>query len=122
MNLPNIYKEHILDLYKNPHNKGNLKNPTYEFSKNNPVCGDEIKIQIITEKDKIRDIRFSGEGCAISQASASMLTDKIKNMPLKKIKNLNKDDILEMLKIPISYTRIKCALLPLDAVKGALGK
>ena len=119
MNLE-IYKEHILDLYKNPHNKGNLKNPTYEFSKNNPVCGDEIKIQIITEKDKIKDIRFSGEGCAISQASASMLTDKIKNMPLKKIKNLNKDDILEMLKIPISYTRIKCALLPLDAIKGAL--
>jgi len=119
MNLE-IYKEHILDLYKNPHNKGNLKNPTYEFSKNNPICGDEIKIQIVTEKDKIKDIRFSGEGCAISQASASMLTDKIKNMPLKKIKNLNKDDILEMLKIPISYTRIKCALLPLDAIKGAL--
>ena len=87
MNLE-IYKEHILDLYRNPHNKGNLKNPTYEFSKNNPICGDEIKIQIITEKDKIKDIRFSGEGCAISQASASMLTDKIKNMPLKKIKNL----------------------------------
>src|SRR3989338_8816217 len=120
MNSLNIYKEHILDLYKNPHNKGNLENPTYEFSKNNPLCGDEIKIQIITEKDKIKDIRFSGEGCAISQASASMLTDKIKNMPLKKIKNLNKDDILEMLKIPISYTRIKCALLPLDAIKGAL--
>ena len=119
MNLE-IYKEHILDLYKNPHNKGNLKNPTYEFSKNNPICGDEIKIQIVTEKDKIKDIRFSGEGCAISQASASMLTDKIKNMPLKKIKNLNKDDILEMLKIPISYTRIKCALLPLDAINGAL--
>ena len=119
MNLE-IYKEHILDLYKNPHNKGNLKNPTYEFSKNNPICGDEIKIQIVTEKDKIKDIRFSGEGCAISQSSASMLTDKIKNMPLKKIKNLNKDDILEMLKIPISYTRIKCALLPLDAIKGAL--
>ena len=115
-----IYKEHILDLYKNPHNKGNLKNPTYELSKNNPICGDEIKIQILAKNNKIADIKFCGQGCVISQASASLLTDKIKNLSINKIKKLNKEHILEMLKIPISYTRIKCALLPLEAVRGAL--
>ena len=115
-----IYKEHILDLYKNPHNKGNLKNPTYEFSKNNPICGDEIKIQILAKNNKIADIKFCGQVCVISQASASLLTDKIKNLSINKIKKLNKEHILEMLKIPISYTRIKCALLPLEAVRGAL--
>ncbi len=115
-----IYKEHILDLYKNPHNKGKLNNPTHEFSKNNPLCGDEIKVQLIIKNNKIIDVKFSGQGCAISQASASLLTDKIKNSSINQIKKFSKKDILNLLKIPISYTRIKCALLPLDAIKGAL--
>lgn len=115
-----IYKEHILDLYKNPHNKGNLNNPTHEFSKNNPLCGDEIKIQLIVNDNKITDVKFSGQGCAISQASASLLTDKIKNINIQKIKKLKKEDVLNLLKIPISYTRIRCALLPLEALKRAL--
>src|SRR3989338_6718640 len=119
MNLE-IYKEHILDLYKNPHNKGNLKNPTYEFSKNNPICGDEVKIQILAKNNKIADIKFCGQGCAISQASASLLTDKIKNLSINKIKKFSKKDVLKLLKIPISPARIKCALLPLDAINGAL--
>jgi len=115
-----IYKEHILDLYKNPHNKGNLENPTYEFSENNPLCGDEIKIQIILKDNKIADIKFDGVGCAISQASASLLTDKIKNLSINKVKKFSKKDVLKLIKIPISPGRIKCALLPLEAVKGAL--
>lgn len=116
----NIYKEHILDLYKNPHNKGNLKNPTHEFSKNNPLCGDEIKIQLIVKKNKITNVKFNGQGCAISQASASLLTDKIKNFSVNEIKKFSDENALKLLKIPISNTRIKCALLPLDAIKGAL--
>ncbi len=120
MNLMNIYKEHILDLYRNPHNKGNLNNPTHEFSKNNSLCGDEIKIQLIIHGNKITDIKFSGQGCAISQASASLLTDKIKNFQVNKIKKFSEKNILNLLKIPISHSRIKCALLPLDAIKGAL--
>ncbi|MBI2003989.1 SUF system NifU family Fe-S cluster assembly protein [Candidatus Pacearchaeota archaeon] len=115
-----MYKEHILDLYKNPHNKGNLENPTYEFSKNNPLCGDEIKIQIIAKNNKITNIKFNGIGCAISQASASLLTDKIKNMKVESAKKLTKEDILEMIHIPISHARLKCALLPLEAMKGVL--
>ena len=116
----NIYKEHILDLYKNPNNKGNLENPTHEFSKNNPLCGDEIKIQIIIKKNKISEIKFGGYGCVISQVSASLLTDKIKNLSINKIKKISEEDVLKMLHIPISLTRLKCALLPLNAIKGAL--
>lgn len=116
----NLYTEIILDLYKNPLNKGILENPTHEFFKNNPLCGDEIKIQLIIENDKIKEIKFNGTGCAISQASASLLTEKIKRMSIENIKNLNKDDILEMLHIPISQPRLKCALLSLDVLRGAL--
>ena|SRR3989344_2770443 len=120
MNSLNIYKEHILDLYRNPHNKGNLKNPTYEFSKNNPLCGDEIKIQFNVKEKKIKNIKFSGQGCAISQASASLLTDKIKGCSINELKKFSKREVLKLLKIPISPARLNCALLPLDAINGAL--
>ena len=115
-----IYTEMILDLYKNPRNKGVIKNPTHENFKNNPLCGDEIKIQIKIENNIIDDIKFNGNGCAISQASASLLTDKIKKMNIQEVKNLNKEDILEMLHIPISPGRLKCVLLSLETIKGAL--
>jgi len=115
-----MYTENILDLFKNPKNKGTLENPTHENSRNNPLCGDEITIQLVVEEDKIKEVKFSGQGCAISQASASMLTDKIKEMAIQDVKSLNKDDILEMLHIHISPGRLKCALLSLDTVNGAL--
>ncbi len=116
----NLYTEIILDLYKNPLNKGEIENPTHEAFKNNPLCGDEIKIQLIIKDNKIKETKFNGHGCVISQASASLLTEKIKNIDIEKIKNLNKEDILEMLHIPISPVRLKCALLSLDALRGAL--
>jgi nitrogen fixation NifU-like protein len=118
--MTNMYQENIIDLYKHPKNKGMLESPTHEYSKNNPLCGDEISIQLIIEDNKIKDVKFLGEGCAISIASVSMLTDKIKRMDIEVINNLTKDDILEMLHIPISTARIKCALLSLETVKGAL--
>lgn len=115
-----IYREYILDLYKNPLNKGFIDNPTNEFEKNNPLCGDEIKIQLIVKDNKIENVKFNGIGCAISMASISLLTDKLKNLSVEEAKNLNKDDILEMIKIPLSPVRIKCALLSLDVLRGAL--
>ena len=115
-----IYKEHLLDLYKNPHNKGILKNFTHEFSKNNPLCGDEIKIQLTIKNNKIMDVKFEGIGCVISMASTSMLTDKIKDMKVESAKKLTKEDLLEMIHIPISSVRLKCALLSLDTLNGAL--
>lgn len=116
----NMYKEQIIDLYRNPHNKGNLENPTHQNIRNNPTCGDEIKIQLILEEDKVKDVKFSGQGCTISTASASLLTDKIKGMNLEEIKKLTKEDILEMLGISISPGRMNCVLLPLETLKGAL--
>ena len=115
-----IYKENILDLYKHPLNKGELKNPTHEYTKNNPLCGDEITMQLLITENKIKDVKFSGNACAISMAAASMLTEKIKHMSVDDVKKLNKDDILDLIKIPLSSVRLKCALLSLDVVKGAL--
>lgn len=115
-----LYREHILDLYKNPLNFGDLPNKTHSHSKNNPLCGDEITIQLIINDNKIKDIKFKGIGCAISIASASLLTDKIKGMKIEGIKNLKNEDIIEMLNIPISPVRMKCATLSLDIVKEVL--
>ena len=115
-----MYREHILDLYKNPLNFGNLENPTHTHSKNNPLCGDEITIQLIIEKNIVKDIKFKGVGCAISIASTSLLTDKIKGMNVGDIKKITSEKTIKMLGIEISYVRMKCATLCLEAVKEAL--
>lgn len=115
-----LYKEYILDLYKNSKNKGNLEKCTNRATKHNSICGDEIEMQLEIEKGILKNIRFNGEGCVISQVSASMLTEKVKGMKINEIKQLKKEDLLEMLKIPISYTRMRCALLSLEALKDAL--
>ncbi|OIO41918.1 Fe-S cluster protein [Candidatus Pacearchaeota archaeon CG10_big_fil_rev_8_21_14_0_10_31_9] len=117
-----LYKEHILDLYKHPHNFGEIENATHKAEAYNSLCGDQIEVSIINEDDKIKDIKFQGYGCAISIAAASMLTDKIKDMPIEKVKRLAKDDVIKMLNIPISPPRLKCALHSLDAIKKALDK
>ena len=117
-----MYKEHILDLYKNPRNFGELANPTNSHHGNNPLCGDEITIQLIIKDDKIVDVKFKGVGCAISIASASLLTDHIKNMNVETIKNLTKDDILDLMHIPISPIRLKCALLSLETLHKSIEK
>lgn len=115
-----IYREYILDLYKNPHNFGILDNPTHKSEENNPMCGDKINISLELKDGKVKDIKFDGEGCAISMASASLVTDKIKDMPAEQVKNLGSDFILQLMRIPIGPTRMKCALLPLEAIKKAL--
>ena len=115
-----MYREQILDLYKHPNNFGELPNFTHEYHEFNPLCGDEIIVQLIIENNKIKDIKFQGHGCAISIASASLLTDKIKDMNKKDILKLNFEDIKKLLGIDITYQRIKCATLALEAIKRAL--
>ena len=112
-----LYQEIILDYWRNPKNKGNLKNPDITYRDTNPSCGDIIQIDIKLNKNKIEDIKFNGQGCIISQASASMLTEKVKGKKLEDIKNLKKEEILEMLGIELSVMRIKCALLSLKVLK-----
>ncbi len=115
-----MYREHILELYKNPSNFGEMKNPTHKHKEYNAFCGDEITVQLKIKNNKVEDAKFNGSGCVISMVSSSLLTDKIKDMKVKDVKKLDKKDILKLLKIPINPARLKCVLLPLDAVKGAL--
>lgn len=113
-----IYREIILDHYRNPRNKGKLHDADVSIHDSNPLCGDEIDIHLKVDGDKIRDIRFEGRGCAISQASASMLTEMVSGKPLTSVKDLTKDDILENIGLTnLGPARIKCALLSLKVLK-----
>ena len=115
-----MYKEHILELYKSPSNFGTLKAPTHEKTEYNSICGDEITVQFVVKEGVVEDAKFSGSGCVISMVSSSLLTDKIKGMKISDVKKLKKEDIMELLKVKISPIRIKCVLLSLEAVKKAL--
>lgn len=113
----NIYQEQILEHYQNPLNQEKIKNPTHKHCGQNSSCGDSLCFDLKIEDNKIKEISFSGEGCAISQATASMLSEKVKNMNIESIKNLTKDDILKMIELELSPTRLKCALLSLEILQ-----
>ena len=115
-----MYRENILDHYKHPHNHGEIKNPDIKFTENNPLCGDVITINIKLNDSKVEDVKFRGRGCAISQSAASMLTDEIEGKTLKEVKNLQREDIVNMLGIDIGVVRTKCATLGLVAVKNGI--
>ena len=113
-----IYREIILDHYRNPRNKGKLPHADVSTHDSNPLCGDEIDMHLKVEQGKIKDIKFEGRGCAISQASASMLTEMVLDKPLTTVKDLAKDDILENIGLMnLGPARIKCALLSLKVLK-----
>jgi nitrogen fixation NifU-like protein len=113
-----IYREIILDHYRNPRNKGKLPDADVSIHDSNPLCGDEIDMHLKVDGDKIRDVKFEGRGCAISQASASMLTEMVMGKPLTSIKDLSKNDILENIGLTsLGPARIKCALLSLKVLK-----
>jgi nitrogen fixation NifU-like protein len=114
-----IYRELILDYYRNPRNFGKLDPHDIEARDSNPLCGDEVEIQIkVSPDNKIEDIKFYGKGCAISQASASMLTELAKGKPLEWAKELSKEDITKMLGTSdLGPARIKCALLSMKVLK-----
>ena len=112
-----IYKDIILDYYRHPRNFGDLPDPDVRAKDSNPLCGDVIEMQLRIRDGKIDDLRFKGRGCAISQASASMLTELAKGKTLDEMKALGKGDILNMLGIDPGPTRIKCALLGLKVIK-----
>jgi nitrogen fixation NifU-like protein len=117
-----FYREYILDHYKNPRNFGRLEGADVSHEEENPLCGDVVGIDLKVEDGNIADVRFHGRGCAISQASASLLTERLKGMSLEDAKQIGKDDVLEELGIEISPARIKCALLSLKVLKaGAYG-
>jgi nitrogen fixation protein NifU and related proteins len=118
-----MYREQIIDLYENPLNFGALDSPDFSYEEDNPLCGDVIRISVqLDDNDHIVDVRWEGEGCAISQASASLLTEEIKGLSIDEVKDFSKEQLLDLLGIQLSMTRIKCALLSLKVLKaGAYG-
>ena len=118
-----IYREIILDHYRNPRNKGKLLDADVSIHDSNPLCGDEVDIHLKVDGDNVRDIKFEGRGCAISQASASMLTEMVMGKALTSVKGLTKEDILENIGLlNLGPARIKCALLSLKVLKLAMVK
>ena len=117
-----IYGDIILDHYENPRNYKKLTNPSASVHVNNPLCGDELDIDVVVEIDKVIDIGFSGKGCAISTASASLLTDFVKGKTKDEILALNRDSVLGLLHIDLTPNRLKCALLALEGIQKAITK
>jgi|CXWL01.1.fsa_nt_gi nitrogen fixation NifU-like protein len=120
--MSNIYLDNIIDLYKNPLNQGILENPTVIHRAYSPLCGDDITLDLVIGDDKVTDVRHRGVGCAISQASISLLTEEIKGQPIDKILQMKPDYVVELLGIDLGPVRLKCALLGLEAIHEALGK
>jgi len=117
-----LYQEQILDHYKHPRNKGPLPGAALNARDSNPLCGDEVVLHVNVDSSKrISEIRFEGQGCAISQASASILTTMLKGQSMAEVEALNQDALLKKLGIPLSVVRLKCALLPLHVLRLALG-
>ncbi len=118
-----LYQQQILDHYKHPRNKGRLDPATFEAKESNPLCGDTVSLALrVDGANRIEAVRFEGEGCAISQASASMLTTLLEGKTLDEAKALGADDIVKTLGIRLSEVRLQCALLSLNTLRAALGE
>jgi nitrogen fixation protein NifU and related proteins len=118
--MDDLYRDYILEHYRRPHNFGVLENATISQEGANPLCGDRITMQLRVHDGVIDGVGFTGRGCAISQASASLLTDEIKGKGVDAASAMTSADVLEMLGIEISPARMKCALLSLETLHGAL--
>jgi nitrogen fixation protein NifU and related proteins len=118
--MEDLYREIIIDHYKNPSYRGHLDPNDIQFEDDNPLCGDHIEITLRTESEKIVDGRFEGKGCAISQASADLLIENIIGKSIEDVKKLTKQDILDLLGIELGPVRLKCALLSLKVLKAGV--
>ena len=120
--MDNLYRDFILEHYRNPHNKGVLDPHDLHFTDSNPTCGDEMSMTIRLDdaKGAIADVAFDGRGCAISQASASILTDELRGRSLDDVREMDPKELLDDLNVPIGPARLKCALLSYKVLQGAV--
>lgn len=120
--MADLYREQILDHSRHPRNFGEIDEADFSYEDSNPLCGDKIRIDVKVDDGKIADIKFSGRGCAISQAAASILTEMVIGLELDQVKDISAQDMIDELGISISPARVKCALLGLKVLKsGAYG-
>jgi len=117
MSLDDLYRQTILDHYQNPRNFGTLENPDISAEDSNPLCGDEIRIDLKIKDGRVAEVRFTGKGCSISRAAASMLTEEIEGKTLEEVKRIGREEVLDMLGIELGPVRLKCALLALKTLK-----
>ena len=117
MSLDDLYRQNILDHYQNPRNFGTLERPDISAEDSNPLCGDRIRMDLRVADGRIQEVRFSGVGCSISRAAASMLSEEIEGKTLEEVKRIGKDEVLELLGIELGPVRLKCALLALKTLK-----
>jgi len=116
-----MYQDNILDHYENPSHRGTLDQPTFEIRDFNPLCGDEVRIQArLDDAGRLAAIRFEGKGCVISLAAASMLLEAIEGKTLEEVKKMGRQDMLDLLGVPLTMMRVKCAMLPLRALEKAI--
>jgi nitrogen fixation NifU-like protein len=118
----NLYREHILDHYGNPRNEGALEDPDMSHERDNPVCGDVVRLDIKLEDGRVSEARFNGEGCVISMAAASMFTEKIQGKTLAELEAMDDADIFEMMGVDLGPSRANCAVLPLRVLQEALAQ
>jgi nitrogen fixation NifU-like protein len=116
-----LYRQYILDHYREPRNHGHLEQPDVHAGDTNPLCGDRVELDLQLDGERVHAVRFSGRGCAISQASASMLTEKIEGATLEDLRALAPDDVFEMLGVTIGPARQRCALLALRVLHQGIG-
>lgn len=118
--LDDLYRENILEHYKHPRNRGTLESPDITYEDSNPLCGDRIRMDLNVRDGRVDEVRFSGQGCSISQAAASMLCEAIEGKLLDEVKKIGRDDMLDMLGIELGPVRLKCGLLALKTLKAGV--
>jgi nitrogen fixation NifU-like protein len=116
-----LYRQYILDHYRDPRNHGHLDHPDRSCAETNPLCGDRIEMELRLNGNHVAEVRFDGRGCAISQASASMLTERVEGATLEELRALTPEAVLEMLGVEIGPARQRCALLSLRVLHGCVG-
>jgi nitrogen fixation NifU-like protein len=120
--MSDLYRENILDHYGNPRNEGVLENPDISRERQNPVCGDVVRLDIKLEDGRVKEARFRGQGCVISMASASMFTEEIKGKTISELQELDEEDIFDMLGVELGPSRVHCGVLPLKVMQEALAE